>query len=1011
MGDGIEFNDIIQTAVIQTLKSPEKMANTPLKPGSVRFFELHEKKIALFLCLLAAIHVFIFSAGFPFFNNVDEQMQVDLVLRYARGEMPKKIDFISTNSATYLGLMSSAEYLKRSGGFLAPVWTLPPTEWRLAWTARSDAWQTLSNYEISQPPLYYVLGALWWHIGKWVGLGDGQLVYWLRFLNVVLISGLVWLAYATARLLFPDRAFVRLGVPAFLVFMPQTSFYAIENDVLSPLAFGGTFYFLIKWLRTERPSTGLGIALGLAAAATLLSKMTNIPLLMIAVIVVLFKAGQDIRRGKWQEQARAQGWLFVCAGLPALVWITWCEVNFGDATGTAPRSHFWGWTIKPFGQWWHHPIYSAEGLWTFLSGNLGTFWQGEVWWHGVHLRLPGTDVLYTLLSLGLLAAALPGLLSRSSDSTLAQTRVLQLALACFIADLAFYGLMSTVYDFHDCFYPSPSYPYFTSGRLLLGALIPFLLVFVYGLNRVLSPWGRTFKFVLLIALIAAMLGLEIFTCRVVFGSPYNWFHLPHGGLMPASPLQASCLYWDPQADNSQFPYLGNLSGAWEHPSWSSASAGQATPTHWTEGTAVCFGTDTGLNTPPFTVLMNSNHTVAALYDGSLSPNSCEVTVYGSGVMTLPSGLDVFAIHNASDGSLGIVTISNTIAGPGVLNLQNEGQLYLCGSNTWAGGMSLGYGGAAWEGTLYFNTANAFGLGTIYSSNCLNGSLVMKGSSSLVITNPMVFSGALNLVGGSLGLTFAGPWTLVQSLTLGVGDPNGTNRVTIAGVIGGTIPGRGGLTIMNSSAYPGILTLAANNIYKGDTRIASGILAIGPNGSISNTPTILVERAGTFDVSAVSPFNLNAGQTLEGSGTVTGDVSVGSGADLAGGTAIKIGTLTITGSLLLQSGGTNIVYIQNAQTGAGVGNSSLNVGKNIGVLATRSRPFIIKLVSLTDMGAAGMVSNFDRTMSYRWILATGTTTHFDPADFVVDISAFAHRTAAGTFSVSHTDSALILNYKP
>src|SRR6201999_2775496 len=113
------------------------------------------------------------------------------------------------------------------------------------------------------------------------------------------------------------------------------------------------------------------------------------------------------------------------------------------------------------------------------------------------------------------------------------------------------------------------------------------------------------------------------------------------------------------------------------------------------------------------VLMNSNHTVAALYDGSLSPNSCEVTVYGSGVMTLPSGLDVFAIHNASDGSLGVVTISNTIAGPGVLNLTGEGQLYLHGSNTWTGGTSLGNSQRAWEGTLYFDTANAFGLGSIY----------------------------------------------------------------------------------------------------------------------------------------------------------------------------------------------------------------------------------------------------------------------------------------------------------
>jgi autotransporter-associated beta strand protein len=330
-------------------------------------------------------------------------------------------------------------------------------------------------------------------------------------------------------------------------------------------------------------------------------------------------------------------------------------------------------------------------------------------------------------------------------------------------------------------------------------------------------------------------------------------------------------------------------------------------------------------------------------------------------------------------------------------------------------MSLGNSRRAWEGTVYFDTANAFGLGTIYmrSYNC---SLVMKGSSSLVITNPVVFSmsffsGTLNLVGGSLGLTFAGPWTLVQPIVLDIGDPNGTNRVTLAGVIGGIISGRDRLTITDSSAYPGILTLESNNTYKGDTTIASGTLAIGASGSISNTPTILVERRGTFDVSAVTPFNLNAGQTLEGCGTVTGDVSIGSGANMAGGTTTKIGTLTNTGSLLLQSGGTNIVYVQNAQTGAGVGNSSLKIGKNIGVLATPSRPFTIKLISLTSTGEEGRVSNFDRTMSYRWTLATGTVTNFAPADFVVDASHFANRIDGGTFSVSNTGSALILIYKP
>ena len=202
------------------------MANTLLKPRTVRFFELHEKKFVLLLCAFAAVHVFIFSAGFPFFTQVDEDMQFDVVLRYARGEMPKKIDLISTNSAAYLGLMASPEFFDRmqlggpyahflslgfanfdrAGGYPAPLWALPAGEMSSVWAARSGNWPWRYNYEASQPPLYYMVGAVWWHIGGWVGLRGERLMYWLHFLNIVLVSSLVWLAYATARLLFPDHA-------------------------------------------------------------------------------------------------------------------------------------------------------------------------------------------------------------------------------------------------------------------------------------------------------------------------------------------------------------------------------------------------------------------------------------------------------------------------------------------------------------------------------------------------------------------------------------------------------------------------------------------------------------------------------------------------------------------------------------------------------------------------------------------------------------------------------------
>ena len=98
-------------------------------------------------------------------------------------------------------------------------------------------------------------------------------------------------------------------------------------------------------------------------------------------------------------------------------------------------------------------------------------------------------------------------------------------MTCFVAMLGFFALLSLIYDFHNSHNPSRQYPYFTSGRPLLGALIPFLLLIACGLDRILTHVGNTVKFSALVLMIAAMLAVEIATDRTVFSNDYNWFHL------------------------------------------------------------------------------------------------------------------------------------------------------------------------------------------------------------------------------------------------------------------------------------------------------------------------------------------------------------------------------------------------------------------------------------------------------------------------------------------------------
>jgi hypothetical protein len=495
------------------------------------FLQSREKGIISLLCVLAAIHVFVFSAAFPFFNNVDEAMHFDLVLKYAQGDIPHKTEAVSPDSTSYLALLSSHEYFESPDQFTdgklpPPPWALPPGKESLDLAIRSALWQTHENYEISQTPLYYLLAGSWWHIGGALGLHDGWLVYWLRFLNIPLIIGLIWLAHATARLLFPDNFFLRLGAPALLAFMPQSAFYSIGNDMLSSLCFGLTFISFIQWLRAESPSAVPAVSTGLAFAATYLTKMTNLPELTVITVAILFKTWHDIQCGKFRENSRALAAFICCAEPPMIAWIIWCKAHFGDATGANIKTQYLGWTLKPFAQWWHHPIFSPHGFWTYLSGELGTFWQGEFWWHGPRMCLPGTDDLYTLLSLVLLAAALPALSPRLPAATSIQRHALQLSLACLVAGLGFFGLMSIIYDFHDCPNPSRTHPYFAFGRMLLGTLIPFLLLILFGLQRLLTRFGDGTKWITLGAMILAMLLLETVTNWPAFSSPYNWFHLP-----------------------------------------------------------------------------------------------------------------------------------------------------------------------------------------------------------------------------------------------------------------------------------------------------------------------------------------------------------------------------------------------------------------------------------------------------------------------------------------------------
>jgi hypothetical protein len=505
--------------------------NDPATNPPAASAEARERKIIFLLGLLAAVHVFVFSAVFPFFNNVDEQVHLDLAVRYSHLEIPRAIDTPCAEVLPFISVYGTIEYLwppeSQPGGRIPPPpWTLPINVISQNLLDKEAIWkENVKNHEASQPPLYYGIAGAWWQLGKLLGFDGGHLLYWLRWLNILVIIALVWLGHLAARLIFPENIFVRLGVPALIAFLPQTAFYSIQNDVLSPVCFGAAFIFLVKFLRAETPDLRLGIFAGLLLAATFLTKISNLPLLAVSALVILCKAAQLAGAGKFRAAIPSLTALALCAGLPMAAWLAWCKHTFGDFSGTAAKIQFLGWTHKPFGEWWQHPIFSLHGLWTFLSGLTATFWQGELLWQRQPLALPFADMIYVVISILLVGVALLNLLPLSKNSTAPQRQALWFGFGCFAAAVAFLGFLSIIYDFHDCFYPSREHPYFTSGRLMLGALIPFLLLFVFGLDRAMNKFGNAAKFFALTGIILFMLAAEIATDWPIFPNPYNWFHM------------------------------------------------------------------------------------------------------------------------------------------------------------------------------------------------------------------------------------------------------------------------------------------------------------------------------------------------------------------------------------------------------------------------------------------------------------------------------------------------------
>ena len=256
------------------------------------------------------------------------------------------------------------------------------------------------------PPLIYVVGALatswvdgardicytppenpFWNYRYWeVGVdnksqylhgadeafpwyGDALIAHIVRFINVLVGAGVVWLTWGTGRVIWPRRRLLPLAAAALVAFNPMFVYLsaAINNDIIA--AFSGTaiLYAVVRFLSDDRGlSRGWGIAFGSIFGLALLSKLN---LAAFALPIALAMTWTAWRKNQWRPWLEAVIWCGVMSGLIAGWWFVRNLVLYDDLTGFRVLTELWG--VRDPAESLPLVISEFPYAWTTLWGRFG----------------------------------------------------------------------------------------------------------------------------------------------------------------------------------------------------------------------------------------------------------------------------------------------------------------------------------------------------------------------------------------------------------------------------------------------------------------------------------------------------------------------------------------------------------------------------------------------------------------------------------------------------------------
>jgi hypothetical protein len=454
--------------------------------------------LVLGLMFLAGARVAIYAALLPALTRPDELQHYDRVLSVAKGESLGGVRPLSEEAVGAFFWALKEESKTRPPQTRTSAKPIPST----------TKFEPELNHEFCEPPLYYAVAGCWHVLGESVVWRRSLMPYWDRFLNIPLVAGLVGLGYLVARRVFVGDG--RLIVPAFLALLPQSDLYGINNDAVLPIVFG-LFVLAYAKLCANPQSVLLSFICGLTLAACAWTKTTSVPLIVMGVLAFarILKGGRSVPR-------KVAGFL---AGLSiAAPLYVWNLHTFGHLTGGFTKMQMQGYTVKPFAQWFRHPLFTAAGVVKFWTELTNSYWLGEMHlnhWRGqVLLHAPYLLVwLCPLLTLMILAGV-------SGRNLGIERPVLGLCWISFVASVVFLAACSVPLDYG--IRPTPtawwSFPGFVGGRLMIGTLLPFAIMTASASERFKS---RRIRIAILLSVLLALNAVSAWLLSDAFTGQYS----------------------------------------------------------------------------------------------------------------------------------------------------------------------------------------------------------------------------------------------------------------------------------------------------------------------------------------------------------------------------------------------------------------------------------------------------------------------------------------------------------